>query len=169
MGYLDAYGVADERRNRILKWSIVAGLIALVLGTVLYFKFRDYPERRQVERFLELLRAGDHKGAYALWGCTDQKPCPDYRFEKFMEDWGPQSPNNRPQEAQLSRSTSCETGLIQGVRFPGQGETLLWVERSSDTLSFAPWMLKDVPDTARGRFAEWMWDITRNCKPLIGP
>lgn len=170
MGYLDVYGAGEDRRGRLLKRLILALVAVVVIGTVAYFNFRDYPEERQVARFLELLRAGDYKSAYALWGCTDAKPCRDYRFERFMEDWGPQSEYKRIGDARVVRSNSCDTGIIQTLEVPGAPETVgLFVERSSDTLSFAPWQLKPLPNDARSRFKGWMWNITRNCNMLIGP
>ena len=55
--------------------------------------FHNYREERQVKSFFGLLGAHDYKAAYALFGCTDAKPCRYYPFDKFMEDWGP---NERP-------------------------------------------------------------------------
>jgi hypothetical protein len=68
---------------------ILTPLLVLVVGAVLYFVFRDFPEQRKAKRFVELLQQKDYKSAYALWGCTDANPCPQYAFDKFLEDWGP--------------------------------------------------------------------------------
>ena len=85
--YLDDYGVRDARRELILKRAILALVVLAAVGGLLYWKFKDYREERQIKTFLELLQKKDYHGAYALWGCTEQKPCPQYSLQKFMEDW----------------------------------------------------------------------------------
>lgn len=139
MSYLDTYGIKEARREKIIKRLLLAALLATIAGVVLYFQFRNYPEERQTRTFLQLLRASDYKAAYAMWGCTDATPCRQYPFENFMEDWGPKSPQAKISEARIVTTKSCETGIIQFVRFPDQHEVQLWVERSDRTIGFAPW------------------------------
>jgi hypothetical protein len=86
-----------------------------------------------------------------------------------MKDWGPQGTYALAARGAVVGKKSCEGGIIEFVRVPNQPDVLLWVDRRSDLLSFAPWRLKSVAPGFRGRFQEWLWDITRNCKPLIEP
>jgi hypothetical protein len=167
--YLEGYGETQARRSRKLRWLIITPIVLIVLGTVLYFKFRDYPEHRRAAQFLEFLQKKDYKAAYALWGCTDQKPCPQYTFDKFMEDWGPTGPFKNPEQAHIAENKGCKGGVISLVRTPGQEDVQLWVDRRTEEIGFAPWRLKPIPPGFRAHFASWMWDITRNCDPLIGP
>ena len=139
MSYLDTYGVKDARREKIFKRLALAGVIILILGLIAYFQFRNYTEEKQVKTFIELLQRGDYKAAYSLWGCTDSTPCPHYAFEKFMEDWGPSSPQAKIAEAKLATTKSCDSGIIQFLRFPDNHEVLLWVERADKSIGFAPW------------------------------
>ena len=139
MSYLDTYGVRDARREKIVKRLLVIGAVVLIAGIALYFQFRNYAEERQVKTFLEHLRNNDHKAAYALWGCTDANPCPQYPFDKFMEDWGPSSPQAKIADAKIVSSKSCEGGIIQFLRFPDNHEVQLWVERTDKSIGFAPW------------------------------
>ena len=169
MGYLDAYGAGVDRRLRLIRLSILAAVALLIIAVIAYFKLRDASEHKVLDTFFERLRAQDYKGAYAVWGCTDANPCRDYRFEKFLEDWGPKGIYGNPANAQIAARHSCDTGVIEVVRYPGQPDVNLWVDRSTDVLSFAPWALKEIPPDARSRVAAWMWEVTRNCKPLIGP
>jgi hypothetical protein len=169
MGYLDAYGVADERRSKVIRYTVGGVLLAAVIGTALYFTFRDYTEERQLARFFDLLRAGDYKAAHALWGCTDAKPCRDYRFEKFMEDWGPQGVYRQATQAQTLKARSCQSGIIRVYRIPGSPDPVsLGVDRKSEVVGYAP-MLRDVPEGFRWKLAQFMWNITRNCDPLVAP
>lgn len=165
--YLEGYGEQHSRRNKVLKWLLISVLILLVAGPILYLKFRDYPEERLASEFLRHLRAQDYKAAYALWGCTDATPCSQYPFEEFLKDWGPQGSYRDADRAHVVATKSCDTGIIRIVRFPGQPDALLWVDRQTDVLSFAPWRLRSVPPGFKHRLQEWMWDVTRNCKALI--
>ena len=90
-GYLDHYGEVHEQRAKRTKLLAAIVLIALFGGGGLYLALRNYRQKAQVKQFVELLQKSDYTAAYRLWGCTDAKPCPDYPFTKFMEDWGPKS------------------------------------------------------------------------------
>lgn len=168
-GYLEAYGAEGVRRRKAIKWLLITLAILLVAGPVLYLQFRDFPEERRMKAFLDHLRAKDYKAAYALWGCTETAPCTQYPLEEFLKDWGPSSPYAAAGDAKIAGTRSCDTGVIGWVRYPAQPDMLLWVDRQSGTLSFAPWRIKKIPDDARHRFGAWMWNLTRNCKPLIEP
>ena len=167
--YLEDYGASQAQRSRRLRWLILTPIVVVIGATLLYFQFRDYPERRRAGQFLELLQNQDYKGAYALWGCTEQTPCPQYSFDSFMEDWGPASVFKAPDQASIADSRGCKGGVISTVRAPGQEDIQLWVDRRTHEIGFAPWKLKQIPPGFRARFAAWMWDVTRNCDPLIGP
>lgn len=138
-GYLEGYGAGAERRLKMIRWTVISVVVVLVIGTALYFRFRDWAEEKQTKQFLADLQAKDYKSAYALWGCTEAHPCKQYAFEKFMEDWGPKSPHANVEQAKLAKSKSCAKGVIQFLEFPGQEEVQLWVERKDQTLGFAPW------------------------------
>ena len=168
-GFLDEYGVKDARREKTIKWILISIPVLLILGTFSYFQFRNFAEERQVRLFLEHLREKNYQSAYALWGCTEASPCRDYGFDRFMEDWGPNSKYANAASARVIQSKSCDTGIIQTVSFGGDTQTQLWVEDKSDTIGFAPWDVKQVPPGFVNRLREWMWEATRNCKPLIGP
>ena len=137
--YLSSYGAGDERRTRLIRrWSfIILGIV--VAGLVAYFSLRDRHEKAQIANFLELLRKKDYRAAYTLWGCTAAHPCRDYNFERFLEDWGPKSPNKDIANAHLSNSRSCTVGVIAFVDV-GHGDPIaLWVNRGDLVIGFAPW------------------------------
>ncbi|MGH9629709.1 MAG: hypothetical protein ACRD7E_15445 [Bryobacteraceae bacterium] len=166
-GYLAGYGAGAERREKTVRWLILAALALVILGIVLYFQFRDYSEEQLVKEFIRHLANAEYKEAYALWGCSESNPCPQYPFENFMDDWGPKSPHSNAAAAQLGQTKSCETGIVQFVDFPGQENVQLWVDRNMDVIGFAPWPLRQLPDDFTNRLRGLMWEITRNCDPLI--
>jgi len=137
-GYLETYGAGAERRERHTKQLLLILAIILVAGGSFYFWFRNYRETRQAKLFFELLAKKDYKAAYALWGCTDATPCPNYDFSKFMEDWGPESDHSNPSSVEFTRIRGCATGVIVEVNFGGGVIEYLWVDRKTRDLGFAP-------------------------------
>lgn len=137
-GYLDSYGVSDAKRERGVK-RVVAGAVAVVLLTLGgYFFLHDFQEKRQISKFVDLLEQKKYDDAYRLWGCDPAKPCRDYNLQKFMEDWGPQSPHANIAAAHIRRSRSCDGGVIQILQFPNNDEVLLYADRKDHNLSYSP-------------------------------
>ncbi|HYZ83604.1 MAG TPA: hypothetical protein VE621_04355 [Bryobacteraceae bacterium] len=137
-GYLETYRAGEEGREKLLIRAAIGLVAVVIVGVILWFQFRDYNEKKQVNAFLSALNNKDYKRAYEFWGCSYEKPCPAYNFEKFMEDWGPSSPHANVAAAKLKATKSCNAGVIQYVQFPGD-EVQLWVDRKNKTLGFAPW------------------------------
>jgi len=132
--YLDQYGAGEEKRERIMKWLILAALILAIFGPLGYYLFKNHSQEGEVRKFLALLRANDPKSAYADWGCTDAKPCPGYPYNKFLEDWGP---NANIASARITDSETCNAGVIITVDKSDRQEKL-WVEKDSTALGFSP-------------------------------
>lgn len=141
--YLDFYGAGEERRAKVRKrilLGVLAALFVCVVGGVFYFMFRNWREDRQARQFLSLLGRQEYQTAYQLWGCTAEKPCRDYGFDKFLEDWGPKNPRGDIRAARIGKTRSCATGVIYTLEFGKQEDPLLlWVERQDLALGFAPW------------------------------
>jgi hypothetical protein len=134
-GYLDQYGAGEERRENIVKRALIVFAAAAVLAAVLFFVFHNFRQEQRVKQFFSRLAAHDYKGAYALWGCTDAKPCAGYSFSTFMQDWGPSAGD--PAHYKITRSKSCGSGVILNVDFGAQ-QQILWVERGNLAMSFSP-------------------------------
>jgi hypothetical protein len=137
-GYLETYRAGEERRENILKWIAIGFVVAAILGIILYFQLRDRAEKQRIQAFLSTLGTKDYKKAYEFWGCTFEKPCRDYSFDRFMEDWGPNSAHANVSGAKMTTTKSCNAGVIQFVQFPND-EVQLWVERKDKIVGFAPW------------------------------
>ena len=142
--YLDAYGAAEEKRVQKIKLIKICSIVLVVvagIGLVLYAIFKNYGQEAQAKSFVALLQSHDYKGAYALWGCTDARPCRDYPMDKFMSDWGPQSPHADQSTAKIAVSQSCGGGgVLIRLEYPNGVEPVpLWVERDTKIISFAPW------------------------------
>ena len=152
-GYLANYGVGEEQRERNIRRLLILGLaLALVAGLYLlifhtpilerYFRvvqiMKNHRQEKEVRAFLEMLRKGEYKTAYELWGCTDAKPCRDYPFTSFMDDWGPQG-KRTDNSYRITRSRSCGSGVILTVGSTRNQEEKLWVEQEDLTIGFSPW------------------------------
>jgi len=136
-GYLDQYGAGVEERHKKIKRLVVTVLCVLVAAGIAYYLFHNYREEQRGKQFLALLQARDYKGAYALFGCTDTKPCTAYEFRRFMEDWGPNSEHANAANASVKHSRSCGSGVLLTMDFGGKPEEL-WVERKNMTVGFPP-------------------------------
>jgi hypothetical protein len=141
--YLEAYGAAEEHRARVIgivKTSSIVLACVLVVGLILYGIFKNRSEEQRARTFVGLLQAHDYPAAYAMWGCTNTRPCPEYPFTKFQEDWGPQSAHANGAVAHIGMTQSCGSGVLIRMDYQGPEEPVsLWVERDSGIISFAPW------------------------------
>jgi len=135
-GYLDQYGVGEERREKTIKAIVIVLLLVLIAGGTLYFFFKNYRQERQARLFYEDLARQDYQSAYALWGCSAANPCREYPFPEFMKDWGPESGKGR---GKIVKSRSCGSGVILTVNYPNKPEDKLWVQRNELTIGFSPW------------------------------
>jgi hypothetical protein len=138
-GYLDTYGVADERRLRLTKRIALGTLAAAIVGLVLFLIFHNFSEKRVVARFFDAVRAGNYQAGYRMWGCTPATPCRDYSYQKFLEDWGPKGLYANAKAARVTTVDSCGTGVVTTVEYPNAEPFGLYVDRGTKTLSFAPW------------------------------
>jgi len=137
-GYLEDYGAGEERRGKIIKIAVISVVSLAVACGSLFFIFHNFQEERQVKQFYALLNAKDYKSAYALFGCTDAKPCRGYDFKSFMEDWGPQSGHTDLNNVSISRSRSCGSGVLLTIDYGKNQQEKLWVERRDLSIGFPP-------------------------------
>ncbi len=138
-GYLLNYGAGEEQREKIIRRLLIIAVVVLVAGGILYFFLKNFRQEQQARRFFDLLEKHDYKPAYAMWGCTDAKPCRDYPLQNFMDDWGPKSPHADAGSYHIKKSRSCGSGVILTVDFGKNQEDKLWVERGDLTIGFSPW------------------------------
>lgn len=138
-GYLDAYGVADERRERRIKRIVIWGLSIVIVAIAGYFTFRNWREEQQLKKFFTMLEQKKYQDAYALWGCTPDTPCKYYSAERFLEDWGPASPFGNPGSIRTLHEDVCGTGVVFNIEVPKTESIGLYVDRNTSLLSFAPW------------------------------
>ena len=138
-GYLANYGAGEEQREKLIRRLIVGAVVVVIAGGILYFFLKNFRQEQQVRNFFELLAKQDYKAAYALWGCTDDKPCRDYNFQNFMDDWGPKSPHGNVSLFHIRKSRSCGSGVILTVDYGKEEPIKLWIQRADLTIGFSPW------------------------------
>jgi hypothetical protein len=145
-GYLEQYGVADARRNKVIRRIVISGAVVAVCAVVLFYTLRTYPAKRHVHAFLADLARHDYKTAYRDWGCA--QGCPDYTMNQFMEDWGPKSTFANASAAHISSAEFCNAGVIVTVAPPAGRAVPLWYDRNNGSLGFSPWdyCYKHIPE-----------------------
>src|SRR5271165_4265719 len=139
-GFLDSsYGVSDARRERRTKRIVLWSIGILIVGSVLFFTFRNWRQERVVKQFLSLLKEKNYQEAYKLWGCTQDTPCKYYPPEKFTDDWGPSGQYKDAADAAVVAEDVCGSGVVFSLAIPKVEPVGLWVESSTNVLSYAPW------------------------------
>jgi hypothetical protein len=147
--YLQSYGVGEERRNRTIKWLIIALILALLLTWFSYLFFHNYFETRTVKSFLAEVNDHKYEQAYKDWGCTEATPCPNYDFKRFLQDWGPNTKITSPWK--VDSVDGCKTFVTVNVIAQGAELQSLGVERGAKTLMFAP--------SAECQERKWHWKV----------
>jgi hypothetical protein len=137
--FLQGYGVSDARRERFLIRALLGAAALAVLGVVLYFSFRNWREDRRFDAFLDFLGKQDYQSAYRLWGCDPAQPCRDYNMDRFLEDWGPKSPQAAIAQAKVVNSRTCGPGVIKTLQVGQSDPVYLWVDKKDQIISYAPW------------------------------
>lgn len=136
--FLDQYGAGEERRNKMIVRAVLVflGMVAGWVGG--YYVLRNWSEQNRLSEFRALLEKKDYQGAYRHWGCTPEKPCKYYAYEKFLEDWGEKSGHTEFQSMQVVRKVTCKDGYGNSWKF-GNDVVHLWVVREDQALSYDPW------------------------------
>ena len=134
--YLQQYGAGEEKRQRAIKWIIIGCVAAAIVAFGAYLIFHNYPEKRVANQFLAEVNSRNFQSAYRLWGCTPEHPCPNYDYQRFMQDWGPNKNVNPPWRVQTI--DSCKAFLTVNVQAQGSELQSLAIQRSDDSLGFAP-------------------------------
>jgi len=141
--YLETYGATEEHRAKrihLIKNAAIVVVSVIAVALIAYAILKNRSEEQQAKTFVSLLQAHDYQGAYRLWGCSDAHPCQDYRFDKFMEDWGPKSAHANQSTAKIGLSQSCGSGVVIRLDYQGPEEPVtLDIERGTKVISFAPW------------------------------
>ena len=140
-GYLDQYGAGEEQRNRIIIRSIVSIVLLVIVSVLGWYLLKNHHQESVVKTFLGALRTGDYQTAYRDWGCTDDKACSGYDFNKFKEDWAPPAKDAAPDPSILgiTDSESCNNGVLLTVDVNASRQEKLWVDKNGDRISFAPY------------------------------
>ncbi len=161
--YLSDYGAGSEKRERVvrgvMRWSAMAITAAVILFFTFQYVIPNRAEQSAVDRFFRLLAAQDYKSAYAMYGCTDAKPCQEYPMKSFMEDWGP--PAFAAGSFEVLSGESCGSGVIVDVDAGKAGDKKIWVERKDKTLGSLP---PNVAELGRCPLGNHIYDWVRDLK-----
>jgi len=140
-GYLDTYGAGEEERNRVIIRSVVSVVVLAIVVSLGWYLLKNHHQEDVVKTFLAAVRQGDYQAAYRDWGCTTATPCSGYAFDKFLQDWGRSARDGAPSPSILgiTDSETCGSGVMLSVAVNATRQEKLWVDKSSDAISFAPY------------------------------
>ncbi len=131
-GYMEGYGVADERRSRVIRYIVLSTVAVVILVLLGYWLSRDYSEKGVAKGFLTQLNQHHYQTAYSTW-CP--KACEHYDYDRFMADW---AASKIKSPWKIDSVDSCKGFLTVNVTADGAELQSLSVERGTNTLSFAP-------------------------------
>jgi hypothetical protein len=149
-GYLDTYGAGEERRWRWIKRIVVGGLAIAILGTCGYLYFRTWSQEQALKHFLAALDSQDFQAAYKMW-CPPENPCKYNPFDRFEQDFGPATPYSHGSAAKVDNVDYCGDGVVFNISYPNADPLVLWVDRGTNIISFAP------PDWERCPGRHWQF------------
>jgi hypothetical protein len=138
----------DPRRARRQKELLAAGLLSVLLVTLLTYRFWNWREERAVDRFFTALEHKDYEGAYGIWMADPAwKQHPQnyarYPYSDFYRDWGPGGEWGLVHSHQIEASVRPPqggTGVIVVVTVNERAQkAFVWVERKDLSLSFSPY------------------------------
>jgi hypothetical protein len=142
-GYLDQYGAGDEKRERLILWTVVVIVGVAIVAGLGWYLFKNHHQEGVIRNFLADVRRGDLTAAYRDWGCGADKPCAGYDYQKFLGDWGQNSSATGgppdPGVLALTDSESCNSGVLLTVEVNRARTEKLWVDKKSDAISYAPY------------------------------
>ena len=136
-GYLDTYGVGEERRGRWIKWTVSVILAVGIVGSCSYLYFRTWTQEQTIKRFFATLESKDFQGAYKMW-CPTDNSCKYNPFDAFQKDWGPATPYSHGSSAKVDNVDYCGDGVVFNISYPNADPVILWVDRDTNVISFAP-------------------------------
>jgi hypothetical protein len=136
-GYLDTYGVGEERRGRWIKRVIFSVLAVGIIGTCSYLYFRTWPQEQALKRFFAALDSKDFQGAYRMW-CPTDSVCKYNPFDMFEKDFGPATPYSHGSAAKVDNVDYCGESVVFNVSYPNADPLVLVVRRDDNVISFAP-------------------------------
>jgi hypothetical protein len=134
--YLQTYGEGDERRGRIIRWIVAAGIAVVAAGIAAYFFFHNFAEKQVARHFLAEINSQNYQQAYRDWGCGPEHPCKNYDFNRFLEDWGPSKKVSPPWK--IASVEGCRSFVTVNVQATGSELQSLAIERDNHALGFAP-------------------------------
>jgi hypothetical protein len=126
---------APKPPNRKLRYTLAVLIPLIVIGALLFFRFRNYTEERAVATFLTTLHEGNYQEAYRLW-----KPSASYTYEDFRRGWGEHGDYGAIREFQILGSASKGSNtVVVTVRINNVDPPLdLVVDRNTKGLAYSP-------------------------------
>jgi hypothetical protein len=131
-GYLEGYGIEDQKRSRAIRYIVFGFAAVVVLFLLGYWISRDWTEKHVAKKFLAELNEHNYQAAYSTW-CPTR--CENYDFPRFATDWANKKITS---PWKIDSTDSCKAFLTINVTADGADIQSLSVERGSNTLSFAP-------------------------------
>ena len=134
----------NARRARVIRNSIIAGLVAVVVIAAATWWFWNWPAQRRVNNFFAAVQAADFDKAFGIWNNDPNwQQHPDqyrlYNFDQFKKDWGPSSDFGVIRSHEITITKTVGNGVVMGVAINGgKTPTFLRVDHKTKQIGFSP-------------------------------
>ena len=137
-GYLQNYGVGEERRNRIIKWLIISGVsVVSDRRGSRYLFLHNYFETQTVKTFLAEVNSRQYDAAYHDWGCSElPRRVRTTTTKDFWKTGGPEKKTTSPWKVESVEG--CTSFVTVNVQAQGSELQSLGVLRGAKTVMYAP-------------------------------
>ncbi|TCK70818.1 hypothetical protein [Acidipila rosea] len=134
----------NAHKARVVRNSIIGGLIAVVVLAIATFVLWDWPQQHRVNRFFAAVESRDMNKAYGIWNNDPDwqqhaARYKDYDFTQFQKDWGSASDYGVIHAHKIVITKTVGNGVVMGVDING-GKTPLFlrVDQKTRQIGFSP-------------------------------
>jgi len=140
----------DPTAGRRKKLVLIVAALALLVGGLLAWWLRYWPEERVADHFFSDLQKQDFEGAYGVWMHDpqwqqhgDREEYKKYPYKDFYRDWGPGGEWGVIHSYRIYASDTPPgggSGVVVDVTVNNRSERArVWVEKSDKTMSYSPY------------------------------
>jgi hypothetical protein len=147
------YDASSGRKKLIL---IIALVLVVIIGALVWWQLRFWPEERIVDHFFDALQQQDYAKAYGIWmhdtfWKDHRARYARYSFDDFIRDWGPGSEwglikSHKLDGAAVPKGYSgspfaVSSGVVVVVTVNDRiaNKAHIWVQKDDQTLGFSPY------------------------------
>ena len=118
--------------------TVLAAVVLAIVVTCSYLYFRTWSQEQARQALLRRPREQGFSGRLQDVVPAGESLQVQSRSKCFEKDWGPATPYSHGSAAKVDNVDYCGDGVVFNVSYPNADPLVLWVERDTNIISFAP-------------------------------